>query len=80
TSFVNARRNMQTYRAETTIAKDGTLAIKDLPFLIGDKVEIIVRSYKREQKHSPRYPLRGKPIKYTGPCWSVAEAEWEILQ
>lgn len=29
----------QTYRAETTIAKDGTLAIKDLPFLIGDKVE-----------------------------------------
>jgi len=71
---------MQTYRVKTTIAKDGMLAIKDLPFAAGDAVEVIVRSEKRGQKPGKRYPLRGKPVRYLEPFQSVAEEDWEVLK
>lgn len=70
---------MQAYRIETTIAHDGILAIKGLPFRKGDMVEVIVLA----QKHtlvSDRYPLRGKPIHYAKPYESVAEEDWITLK
>ncbi|MEW6716253.1 MAG: hypothetical protein AB1345_01935 [Chloroflexota bacterium] len=70
---------MTTYRVETTISKDKTISIKDLPFSEGDKVEVIVRSCQYKKYHQ-RYPLRGQPIKYIKPFESVAEGEWGILQ
>jgi len=71
---------MQTYRIEATVPTDGTLTITGLPFQAGDKVEVVVRSCKEEQKHHEPYPLRGKPIRYTDPFQSVAEGEWEVLK
>ncbi len=71
---------MQTYRIETTISKDGTISIKDLPFAKGDKVEILVRSRKRgKDQNREKYPLRGLPIKYTKPFDSVAENDWAVF-
>ena len=70
---------MATYRVETTISKDKTISIKDLPFSVGDKVEVFVRS-RKHKKHNQRYPLRGQPIKYTKPFDVVAEGEWGILE
>jgi len=70
---------MQTYRVETTIPSNKVLIIKELPFLTGDRVEVIVRRSKRERKRRRRYPLRGKPIRYIDPFGSVAEADWEVL-
>ena len=70
----------QTCRLEATVAKGGTLAVKGLPFSTGDKVEVIVRGRQREQKHSTRYPLRGKPVRYVAPFKGVAEEDWDALK
>jgi len=71
---------MQTYRVETTISNDGTLTVKGLPFHAGDRVEVIVRSRKREWALAERYPLRGTPIRYSDPFGSVAEEDWDALR
>jgi hypothetical protein len=71
---------MQTYRLEATVAKGGAVAIKGLPFSAGDRVQVIIRSHKRELKENRRYPLRGKPIHYVAPFKSVAEEDWETLR
>lgn len=68
---------MQDYRVETTVDRDGSLTIKDLPFPAGNRVEVIVRSQEPGNGNGNRYPLRGKPIRYTDPFGSVAETDWE---
>jgi hypothetical protein len=55
----------QVLRVETIVSNDGTLVIAGLPFQAGDRVEVIVRDRLREQADGQRYPLRGKPIRYT---------------
>jgi len=71
---------MQTYRVETMVPSNRTLTIKGLPFQVGEKVEVIVRRREHERGRRRRYPLRGKPIRYTDPFASVAESHWEALQ
>jgi hypothetical protein len=71
---------MQDYRVETKVSSDGSLIIKGLPFQAGDKVEVIIRSYKHGERKGTCYPLRGKPIRYTDPFGSVAEKDWEALK
>ncbi len=66
---------MQTYRVETMVSSNRTLIIKELPFLAGEKVEVIVRRREREREHRRHYPLRGKPIRYIDPFGSVAESK-----
>lgn len=70
---------MHTYRIETTISKNGTISIRDLPFEEGDKVEVLVRSKQDKEKKHEKYPLRGLPIRYVEPFNSVAENDWAIL-
>jgi hypothetical protein len=71
---------MQACRIETRVTRDGTLTIKGLPFRAGDKVEVIVRRHKHEEGQAKRYPLRGKPVRYTEPFSNVAEGDWEALR
>jgi hypothetical protein len=71
---------MQTYRVETKVSRNRTLTIKELPFQVGEKVEVIVRRRERERERRGRYPLRGRPIRYLDPFKSVAESDWEVLQ
>jgi len=71
---------MQDYRVETRVSSDGSLIVKGLPFQPGDKVEVIIRGHSRADGESERYPLRGKPIRYTDPFGSVAEEDWEVLE
>jgi hypothetical protein len=68
---------MQDYRVETRVSSDGSLTVKGLPFQAGDKVEVIIRSYKYGEGKGQSYPLRGKPIRYADPFGSVAEEDWE---
>lgn len=68
---------MQDYRVETTVERDGWLTIKGLPFPAGDRVEVIIRSQELGNGKGNRYPLRGKPIRYTDSFESVAEGDWE---
>ncbi len=71
---------METYRIKTTIAKDGTIFIQNLPFMAGDKVEILVQSRKYSKDNlREKYPLRGLPVNYAKPFKSVAENDWAIL-
>ncbi|RLD08442.1 MAG: hypothetical protein DRI56_05395 [Chloroflexota bacterium] len=72
---------MQTYRIETTVSKDGAISIKGLPFAKGEKVEILMRSRKREKdKKLERYSLRGLPVTYTKPFDSISENDWAVLE
>ncbi|MCC7353191.1 MAG: hypothetical protein IT330_05480 [Anaerolineae bacterium] len=71
---------MRIYCAKVTITEDGTLIIKGLPFEAGDKVEVIVRGQESAVKRNGRYPLRGKPVRYTAPFKGVAEDDWEVLR
>jgi hypothetical protein len=66
---------METFRIQTTVAKDGSVTIKRLPFRAGDPVEVIVRSERRASKQRVLYPLRGTPIRYADPYDSVAEKD-----
>ena len=71
---------MQDYRVETEVESDGSLTIKGLPFQAGDRVEVIIRGHKPGDDNGARYPLRGKPVRYTDPFGSVAEEDWEALR
>lgn len=71
---------METYRFETTVKKDGTLAVKGLPFSAGEKVEVIVRRQARTHKSEKKYSLRGKPVRYIDPFSSVSEEDWDALK
>ncbi len=71
---------MKDYRVKTKIERDGSLTIKGLPFQAGEQVEVVVRSQKAGAGNGDRYPLRGKPIRYTDPFGSVAEKDWEVLR
>ena len=71
---------METYRIETTISKDRTLTIKELPFQEGESVEVIVNRSNQQSKYKERYPLRGTPYRLLDPFKSVAEENWEVLK
>ncbi len=78
---------MQAYRVETTVEAGGSLTVRDLPFLAGEKVEVIVLS-NLGQRHTPEqngtaeatlYPLRGTPVVFHDPYEpAVPESDWEV--
>ena len=70
---------MQAIRIEKSITQEGTLVLNELPFHVGEEVEIIVLPRKKEQKNQDRYPLRGKPLRYDEPFEPVAEDDWKIF-
>ena len=71
---------MTTYRVEITIPKEKTISIRDLPFAVGERVEVVVRKRPQTPKPQQRYPLRGKPVTYAAPFESVAENDWDALR
>jgi len=71
---------MSTHRVKTTIDKDGTLILTNLPFKAGDSVEVVIKSGESESQMENRYPLRGKPIRYDNPTEPVANEDWEVLK
>ncbi|MCI0518732.1 MAG: hypothetical protein L0Z70_00555 [Chloroflexi bacterium] len=71
---------MEIYRTETRISKDHSLDLKNLPFAEGERVEVIVRRQQAKSKSQARYPLRGKPFRYSDPFKGAAEDDWESLK
>lgn len=71
---------MKTYTYELTMEKKGTLTLENLPFNIGDKIEVIIIPHLDRQPNENRYPFWGKPLTYLNPTEPVAEADWEVLQ
>lgn len=71
---------MQDYIVETRISDDKSLTVKGLPFSVGDRVEVIIRSHEHKDDKNKRYTLRGKPNRYADPFGSVAQEYWEALK
>ena len=70
---------MLAHRAETTLAEDGVITLRDVPFRRGESVEVIVLPYAAPAAGSC-YPLRGAPVTLIDATQPVAEADWEAAQ
>ena len=68
---------MQAHRAETTLSEDGVITLRDIPFLRGESVEVIVLPFSAVAAPGARYPLRGTPVTLLSPTEPVADADWE---
>lgn len=71
---------MHDYRVETEIETDGALTVRGIPFQAGERVEVIIRGHGSGEGNGDRYPLRGKPVRYSDPFGSAAEGNWEALR
>jgi len=78
-AWLKARSNMQAFRTETKLSKNGQLVLNGLPFCKGEQVEVIILAQKQNPARK-QYPLRKTPIVYRQPFDSVAENEWTALQ
>jgi hypothetical protein len=70
---------MQVYAYELTVKKKGMLILENLPFNIGEKIEVIIIPHSSRQPGENRYPFWGAPITYLNPTEPVAEADWDVL-
>lgn len=79
---------MNAYKVETILSEDGALTLKDLPFHVGDAVEVIIlerspnQMEKTEDQTEPNlYPLRGTVLFYEDPFEPAVPVEdWEVLR
>ncbi|WYL94961.1 MAG: hypothetical protein HEQ35_14885 [Gloeotrichia echinulata IR180] len=78
---------MNAHKIEAVLTENGTLILQDLPFHVGDRVEvIIIKTKTQKQTAAPNqaekhiYPLRGKVVRYDDPTEPVALEDWEVLQ
>ncbi len=77
---------MQAYRVETTVELDGSLTVHDLPFLKGEKVEVIVLPSRPKElqiiKEADLHPLQHMPAVYLQDPFAPAapEEDWEALR
>ena len=67
---------MQAHRAETTLAEDGVITLRDLPFRRGESVEVIVLPFSAAAPSGSLHPLRGTPVTLLLPTEPVADADW----
>lgn len=72
---------MQAHRVETTLSEDGVITLRDIPFLRGESVEVIVLQFPKTVQSGSRYPLRGTPLVFDSPTEpAVAEDDWEAIE
>ena len=67
---------MQAYRVETTLGRDGTLTLTNLPFSQGETIEVIMLVQPFPESNHSMYPLRGTPVTYLDPFEPVAQTDW----
>ncbi len=69
---------MKAYAYEHTMKKDGVLSLTDLPFSVGEKIEIVIISHSQLKNKAKRYPFWGKSVQYLNPTEPVAEKDWGL--
>jgi hypothetical protein len=71
---------MKAHKIETTLIENGTLLLKDLPFQVGDCVEVIILEIHPQPSESSSYPLHDKqPYCYQDPFeYATPLEDWEI--
>lgn len=79
------------HRLKAVIGANNSLTLEDLPFNEGKEVEVIVlekptvaassQPSDTNDKPTPRFPLRGKTLKYIDPFEPAAPLEdWEVYK
>lgn len=58
----------------------GEHGLKDLPFKVGEKIDVIIIHRSHRQPDEEQYPFWGKTISYLNATEPVAEMDWEALQ
>ncbi len=71
---------MEAYKIETTVAKDGSLLLQDLPFRAGTGVEVILLEREHAPPEPDAYPLRGTVLRYDDPFEPVGLDDREVLR
>ena len=71
---------MQAYRLETVVPNNGELQLKELPFLPGETVEIIILSMNKSISQPNFSPLKNTVLKYEDPTEPIAENDCDVLQ
>ena len=71
---------MQAYRVETTVSRNGTLTLTNLPFSQGETLEVILLVQPFTALNRNLYPLRGTPVTYVDPFEPVAQKDWEVCR
>jgi len=71
---------MEGFQSRARVSPDGTLTLRDLPFLAGEEVEVVVTAAAPRADESDLYPLRGLPLHYPEPFAPVAEGDWDALR
>ena len=71
---------MNAHRVETVIGQGRMVVLKNLPFQVGESVEVIICHSSSKRNEKDRYPLRGTAIKYLDPTEPVADGDWSVSQ
>jgi hypothetical protein len=66
------------HRTEMVLAEEGKLTLEQLPFPIGQAVEVIV--IPRQSLTSASASLHGSVLRYDNPTEPVAIEDWSALQ
>lgn len=67
------------HRIETKIEPNGTIILRGLPFLEGDKVVVVISTPASKSSQAANYPLQGLPVEYKNPFEPVAENDWSAI-
>jgi hypothetical protein len=66
------------HRIETTLGKDRSLVLKDLPFQAGEEVEVIILPRHPHPNGDDPYTLRGSVLQYDDPFEpAIPPEDWE---
>lgn len=73
---------MEVYKVDAVVEQSGTLILEQLPFQVGEHVEVIVMRAPKPARESAvaAYSLHGTVLRYDDPFAPVAESEWDALQ
>lgn len=67
------------HRIETVLTEDGKLSLNNLPFQVGQAVEVIVLPIPNRARASAQ-SLHGTVLRYDRPTDPVAEEDWGVMQ
>ena len=71
---------MQAHWTETTVGEHGELVLKDLPFVAGQRVEVLVVLKTAGSTTVGERSLRDSVLEFREPLEPVANEDWDALQ
>jgi len=67
------------YRTEAIVDEQGVVRVRDVPFVPGETVEVIVLALPHRPAPGGR-SLRGSVLRYDDPTEPVADGDWDVLK